>query len=99
MIEVRAQMSMWSFAPRLLILDHEKGKAKAARLIFEDIRDGECLDEYAFSLDSSEVAQQLMDDLWRCGLRPSEGTGSAGALAAVKYHLEDMRKIVFERKV
>jgi hypothetical protein len=37
--------------------------------------------------------QKLMDDLWDCGLRPSEGTGSAGALAAVEKHLGDMRKI------
>ena len=39
-------------------------------------------------------AQRLIDDLWNCGLRPSEGSGSAGALEAVEYHLEDMRKIV-----
>lgn len=38
--------------------------------------------------------QALMDQLWDCGLRPSEGTGSAGALAAVQGHLEDMRAIV-----
>jgi hypothetical protein len=41
-------------------------------------------------------AQVLIDALWDCGLRPSEGSGSAGALAAVKYHLEDMRKLVFK---
>ena len=39
-------------------------------------------------------AQQLMDELWHCGLRPSEGTGSAGSLAATERHLNDMRKIV-----
>ena len=38
----------------------------------------------------------LMDDLWQCGLRPSEGTGSAGALAATQKHLDDMRKLVFQ---
>lgn len=42
-----------------------------------------------------EEAQRLMDELWDCGLRPSEGTGSAGALSATKNHLEDMRKLVF----
>lgn len=40
-----------------------------------------------------ESAQGLMDELWRCGLRPSEGTGSAGALAATEKHLNDMRRI------
>ena len=43
---------------------------------------------------SMEMAQQLMDDLWRCGLRPTEGTGSAGSLAATERHLKDMRSIV-----
>jgi hypothetical protein len=43
-----------------------------------------------------EEAQALMDELWQCGLRPSEGSGSAGSLAATERHLEDMRKLVFE---
>lgn len=42
-------------------------------------------------------AQVLMDSLWDCGLRPSEGSGSAGALLAVQGHLADMRKIVFKQ--
>ena len=41
------------------------------------------------------TAQKLMDDLWDCGLRPSEGTGSAGALAATQKHLEDLKRIAF----
>lgn len=40
-----------------------------------------------------DEAQQLMDELWRCGIRPTEGRGSAGQLEAVQRHLEDMRRI------
>ena len=47
---------------------------------------------------TAEKAQQLMDDLWQCGLRPSEGSGSAGQLAAVERHLEDFRRLVFKDK-
>jgi len=43
---------------------------------------------------SEEAAQKLMDELWTCGLRPSEGSGSAGMLAATQRHLADMQKIV-----
>lgn len=43
-----------------------------------------------------DVAQELMDRLYACGLRPAEAAGSAGSLAAVQKHLEDMRSIVFE---
>lgn len=43
------------------------------------------------------AAQQLMDDLWTAGFRPSEGVGSAGSLRAVEKHLADMRAIAFNR--
>ena len=37
----------------------------------------------------------LIDELWSAGLRPSEGTGSAGSLAATERHLADMRAFAF----
>ena len=37
-----------------------------------------------------EAAQTLMDDLWRCGIRPSRDRDEN----ATKEHLQDMRKIV-----
>lgn len=48
-----------------------------------------------FLVLSLETAQLLMDELWACGLRPSEGTGSAGSLAATERHLKDMKTIAF----
>ena len=45
---------------------------------------------------AKEEAQSLMDDLWHNGLRPTEGTGSAGSLKATQDHLGDMRKIAFQ---
>lgn len=43
--------------------------------------------------------QRLMDELWNVGLRPTEGTGSAGSLAATERHLTDMRALVFKTEV
>jgi len=43
-------------------------------------------------------AQALMDDLWNCGIRPTEGSGSAGSLAATERHLKDMQRLVFKDK-
>lgn len=43
-----------------------------------------------------DALQQLMDELWRVGIRPSEGAGSAGAMLATQRHLEDMRALVFK---
>ena len=52
--------------------------------------------EPTFSL-LPQQAQILMDDLWNCGLRPTEGVGSVGQLKATQNHLEDMRTLVFEK--
>jgi len=43
-------------------------------------------------------AKRLMDDLWNAGVRPSNDVASTGQLESIKYHLEDMRKLVFEKK-
>jgi hypothetical protein len=45
---------------------------------------------------SQETAQELINSLWECGLRPAQGAGSAGQLETMKAHLEDMRKIAFK---
>ncbi len=42
---------------------------------------------------TDDGAQRLMDELWSCGIRPTEGTGSAGALAATQAHLHSMQEL------
>lgn len=60
-------------------------------LTFETIEEGFVIPP-AFSLRFDE-AQTLMDQLWRVGVRPTEGTGSAGSLKATQEHLKDMQSI------
>lgn len=69
----------------------------ATGITFTEIDDPDLapLGEAFLSLSMTD-AQALMDELWRCGLRPSEGTGSAGSLAATERHLKDMQTIAFE---
>lgn len=64
----------------------------ARRVEMEPVEQGEAMVP-AMTI-SEEAAQKLMDELWTCGLRPSEGSGSAGMLAATQRHLADMQKIV-----
>ena len=47
-------------------------------------------------LITQQEAQEFIDSLWNAGLRPTEGSGSAGSLAATQRHLDDMRHIVFK---
>ena len=64
-------------------------------LIWERVEEDTAINpEPLFRLEQ-EDAQSLMDTLWDVGLRPSEGMGSAGQLAAVQNHLKDMQTIAF----
>lgn len=40
--------------------------------------------------------QNLFNKLWELGFRPKDGAGNSGHVAAIQYHLEDMRKLVFK---
>jgi hypothetical protein len=71
---------------------HGKHFSVATNMEMEVLEDGALPMQPLFVLDPTE-AQALMDQLWQCGLRPSEGSGSAGSLAATERHLEDMRKL------
>jgi hypothetical protein len=42
-----------------------------------------------------DAAAQMMDDLWRLGIRPTSGTGDYGHVESLKNHLCDMRTIAF----
>lgn len=44
---------------------------------------------------SYDDCQTMMDALWDVGIRPSNGSGSAGQLAATEKHLDDMRNLTF----
>ena len=78
-------------AIQLIIMD---GDATAEPIVMKK-RDPGIMLEPSLSI-GQEAAQTLMDDLWHCGLRPTEGAGSAGALAATQNHLKDMQRLVFE---
>lgn len=81
-----------------VVLDHKHGNyAVAMPLTMKTISEedqGAHLPP-AMSL-TKESAVRLMDALWEVGIRPSNGEGNAGELAATKHHLDDMRKIVFD---
>lgn len=84
---------------RVLLMQKSTGAKPcyAQPVVFSEMPDdalGACLHP-TFSL-TPDAAQQLIDELWRAGLRPTEGSGSAGSLAATERHLEDMRALVFK---
>jgi hypothetical protein len=94
-MKIIAHKEPWSSRVGLVMLS-EDGKAAAINVTFKSIENG----EYVGPADylSQNDAQALMDSLWSAGLRPSEGSGSASALAATQRHLDDMRSLVFKER-
>lgn len=64
------------------------------RVLSQQEREGVAFEPF-MRLEAND-AQLFMDELWNAGLRPTEGTGSAGSLAATERHLKDMRALVFK---
>lgn len=75
--------------------EDERGK----RYFAEDVKVSEVseadIPPHAMQLEP-EAAQRLMDDLWNVGIRPTEGHGSAGQLAATEAHLKDVQGLLRE---
>lgn len=90
-MKIRAMAAPWYDGVELLVID---GDQRGVHIEMAPYRKGEFAEPTARI--STEMAQCLMDDLWGAGLRPTEGSGSAGSLKATERHLDDMRRLVFE---
>jgi len=99
-LEVRASLELWNDAVALLF--RIRGQLGAPNQYGSNIIMSQ-IDDPAVSIPPTCVlemtaAQSLMDQLWQCGLRPTEGSGSAGALRAVESHRDDLRKLLFHKE-
>jgi hypothetical protein len=95
-MEIRCEKTPWGDNIEVLASKHEGNQVfSAGSLVWTRLEEGAAFSEPTMKL-KNHVAQQLMDELWRCGLRPSEGTGSAGSLAATERHLKDLQRLVFK---
>lgn len=93
-MEIRAQIKPWYDGISIAVYKIKPDCYEALdNLVWKEIKEGEAIPE-AFSLNMEE-AQVLLNDLWHCGIRPTDGTGSTGQLSATQKHLDDMRKISF----
>lgn len=91
--------SAWSRKVDFLITEAKDGNAMYAigtMVTFKVLEpeDAGMKIEPTFALSESAV-QELMDDLWAAGFRPSKGSDNRGHLEAVQNHLSDMQRIVF----
>lgn len=89
-VDVLAHRSIWSNTIDLLV---KQGNSVGTNIIMERREMHEAI-QPTMSL-SHESAQELFNQLWHLGYRPLDGTGNQGHIAAIQYHLEDMRKLAF----
>jgi len=94
-------ISDWARQTKLIVLcqsqiNENKTIESYGTVVFKTIEEGVAIPYDCGLLISEDERQELMDALWSIGTRPTEGTGSAGAMAATVKHLEDMRKLVFD---
>lgn len=88
--QIRAVSAPWNAAVHLLV---RQGNTYGQNISMVEIPEGRQLDP-TIVIDMQD-AQLLMDDLWHAGLRPTEGSGSAGSLKATERHLEDLKTVLF----
>jgi hypothetical protein len=93
---IRAQNGPW-YRDILLFIGSPDRKVRVKDIVLEKIDEHDCIAPApSFHLEP-EQAQTLLDDLWQCGVRPTEGAGTAGSMRATERHLEDMRAIAFAK--
>lgn len=83
----------------LYFTSNEGGKRyKVEPLILSETKQFEIL-EPAVSVDDKLELQDLIDDLWSMGLRPSARADEYKAqLSTMRDHLNDMRTLVFKKR-
>lgn len=96
-IEVYAENRNYGRRVALTLLGHERRDGLdpthiVAPVQFVPIEDPGAIYESTVEIDSRD-AQQLMDALWSCGIRPTARFASDDALPALRAHLADMQRI------
>ncbi len=94
-IVLRAEKSPWAHVVEFVLMeiDGDLVRAVSEPVVMRKVEPCEAVTHRPMVTLRGPEAQLLMDDLWRAGIRPSEGTGSAGQLAAVQSHLQHMRHV------
>lgn len=104
-VEFRSIRAPWAFEHEIQIFVLGRswrngmlaGRAFGLPIVMQTMTEEDALTTKEPTLELSVgEAQGLMDELWKCGLRPTESHGSTGQLGAVQAHLNDMRKLAFK---
>ena len=97
-LEIKFHDNPWNDSYDIALFSKGKGTSFVSEpIVLKEHKQGSLITPTA-SL-SREAMQGLFNELWRAGFRPKDGTGNSGHVAALEYHLEDMRKLVFKDRI
>jgi len=96
--EWRAENRIYSDSVELVAFHTINGERRMITTEFTEkvLEDGYCIEEPTLRLCGDE-SQQIMNELWRVGIRPKNGSGAIAHTEAISAHLADMRTIAFNR--
>ena len=98
-MRMRAMWNPFDGMYSLFFTDKNGGKRAVARRLVFDTSEDHTLMQPTASIESKEGFQELFDDLWNMGLRPSARSDEYKAqLATMNNHLNDMRTLVFKKR-
>jgi hypothetical protein len=96
MLKFRVSKEEWNGTVGIRMANFSGRKiCEATNITFEERDEGTISHSPPFISLSDDEAQELVNQLYAVGWYPTQAAGSAGQLDAVKFHLEDMRKLVF----
>ena len=101
MLEFYAEKPIWTDSLELYCKethDAEMFAVVAAGIEIKKMEKGQLWPKFLSFSMMSGAGQSLFDALWNVGYRPNKGESSMAHVEAMKYHLEDMRTLVFKRR-
>lgn len=89
-LKISAMRLAWDETIQLAIMTADR-KNYMFEARFQKREDGVAIPSEALMRMEIRDAQSLMDELWDCGIRPTSGAGSAGAMTMAQEQIKSLR--------
>ena len=103
-IEVRIWQDYGSDTTKIIFVERDIGKSRVINLFTQEVRElkeyEQIPEEFILKLSrwvSQDILQGLAEALDKNGIKTEKDAKIQGLLEATKYHLEDMRSLVFKK--
>lgn len=100
-MRIHVQKVMYKDSYDFLIMEERQGRRFIAKpFLLEEMKEGGYIQDPTFSVRGNEgeiFLQELVNQAWDLGIRPRYARETEPQVEAIKFHLEDMRSLVFKK--